>query len=324
MPLFGAVSWRSLVSRLKVIATTSEPLARLVNDYLSSCRARGLSPKTVKDSYGYPLQHVFLPFCEREGITNVDELSNRVMDRYSSELLERGGKRGPLSRHSVHAYVRNVNLFLGWAQRQGESVEAKGQLPKLARRDIDVLSREEISAMEAAAPTERDKLIIRVLADTGMRVGELVGLRPADVIERNRTHLLRITRAKGGDNRLAPIMPDLARRLRRYAERGRPDDSPDRLFVALRRSPNGRTAPLETSGVLQMVRDIAERAHVAKRVYPHLFRHSFITEALRRGMNPLMVAKIVGHSSLVMIQRNYEHLVVDDTYDALSRMLRES
>jgi integrase/recombinase XerD len=119
-------------------------------------------------------------------------------------------------------------------------------------------------------------------------------------------------------------MPDLARRLRRFADRGRPDDSPDRLFVALRRSPNGRSAPLQESGVLQMVRDIAARAHLQKRVYPHLFRHSFITEALRREMNPLMVAKIVGHSSLVMIQRNYEHLVVDDTYDALSRMLRDS
>ncbi|MEO8897972.1 MAG: tyrosine-type recombinase/integrase [Candidatus Dormibacter sp.] len=312
------------MSRLTAIpATTETPLARLVDDYLASCRARGLSPKTVKDAYGYPLQQVFLPFCERQGIGGIEDLDNRLMDRYSSELLERGGKRGPLSRHSVHAYVRNVNLFLGWARRQGETVDAKGQLPKLARRDIDVLSRDEVAAMEAAAPTERDKLIIRVLADTGMRVGELVGLQPADIIERNRNHFLRITHAKGGDNRLAPIMPDLARRLRRYADRGRPSDSPDRLFVALRRSPNGRIAPLETSGVLQMIRDIAERAQVAKRVYPHLFRHSFITEALRRGMNPLMVAKIVGHTSLVMIQRNYEHLVVDDTYDALSRMLRE-
>lgn len=312
------------MTRLEVIASaTRSPLATLVADYLASCRARGLSPKTVKDSYGYPIEHVFLPFCAREGITAIDQLSNQVMDRYSSELLDRGGKRGPLSRHSVHAYVRNVNLFLTWARRQGEAVEAKGQLPKLPRRDVDVLSRQEIASMEAAAPTERDKLIIRVLADTGMRNGELVGLRPADIVERNRTHFLRITRAKGGDSRLAPIMPDLARRLRRFADRGRPDDSPDRLFVALRRSPNGRIAPLQESGVLQMVRDIAARAHLQKRVYPHLFRHSFITEALRREMNPLMVAKIVGHSSLVMIQRNYEHLVVDDTYDALSRMLRD-
>jgi integrase len=313
------------MSRLEVVtAGRRSPLATLVTDYLASCRARGLSPKTVKDSYGYPIEHVFLPFCAREGITAIDQLSNQVMDRYSSELLDRGGKRGPLSRHSVHAYVRNVNLFLTWARRQGEAVEAKGQLPKLPRRDVDVLSRQEIASMEAAAPTERDKLIIRILADTGMRNGELVGLRPADIVERNRTHFLRITRAKGGDSRLAPIMPDLARRLRRFADRGRPDDSPDRLFVALRRSPNGRSAPLQESGVLQMVRDIAARAHLQKRVYPHLFRHSFITEALRREMNPLMVAKIVGHSSLVMIQRNYEHLVVDDTYDALSRMLRDS
>lgn len=313
------------MSRLEVVtAGMRSPLATLVTDYLASCRARGLSPKTVKDSYGYPIEHVFLPFCAREGITAIDQLSNQVMDRYSSELLDRGGKRGPLSRHSVHAYVRNVNLFLTWARRQGEAVEAKGQLPKLPRRDVDVLSRQEIASMEAAAPTERDKLIIRILADTGMRNGELVGLRPADIVERNRTHFLRITRAKGGDSRLAPIMPDLARRLRRFADRGRPDDSPDRLFVALRRSPNGRIAPLQESGVLQMVRDIAARAHLQKRVYPHLFRHSFITEALRREMNPLMVAKIVGHSSLVMIQRNYEHLVVDDTYDALSRMLRDS
>ena len=299
------------------------PLARLVEEYLASCRARGLSPKTVRGAYGYPLREVFLPFCEREGITTPGQLSDAVMDRYSSALLEHGGKRGPLSRHSVHAYVRNVNLFLSWARREGEEVTAKGQLPRLPRRDIDVLSRDEIAAMEAAAPTERDKLIIRILADTGMRAGELVGLQPSDLVERNRTNFLRITRAKGGDSRLAPIMPDLARRFRRYAEKGRPDDAPRQLFVALRRSPSGRLEGLRESGVLQMVSDVAQRARIAKRVYPHLFRHSFITEALRRGMNPLMVAKIVGHSSLVMIQRNYEHLVVDDTYDALARMLRE-
>ena len=82
-------------------------------------------------------------------------------------------------------------------------------------------------------------------------------------------------------------------------------------------------APLQTSGVLQMIREAASRARLTKRVYPHLFRHSFITEALRRGMNPLLVAKIVGHSSLAMIQRNYEHLVADDSYEALSRMLRD-
>jgi hypothetical protein len=54
---------------------------RLVEDYLAWCRARGLSPKTINDGYGYPLRGVFLPFCDREGIATADQLSNRVLDR---------------------------------------------------------------------------------------------------------------------------------------------------------------------------------------------------------------------------------------------------
>jgi hypothetical protein len=50
-----------------------------------------------------------------------------------------------------------------------------------------VLSREEITAMEDAAATERDKLIVRVLADTGIRVGEMVNLTVHDLIERDRS-----------------------------------------------------------------------------------------------------------------------------------------
>jgi len=45
-------------------------LAALVDDYLASCKARGLSPNTPQNSYGYPLRKVLLPFCEQEGITD--------------------------------------------------------------------------------------------------------------------------------------------------------------------------------------------------------------------------------------------------------------
>ena len=44
-------------------------LHRLVQDRLADCRARGLSPKTLRDAYGYPLQSVLLPWCEQEGLT---------------------------------------------------------------------------------------------------------------------------------------------------------------------------------------------------------------------------------------------------------------
>ncbi len=82
------------------------------------------------------------------------------------------------------------------------------------------------------------------------------------------------------------------RRLRRYADH-RPGDS-DRLFLALRRGASGDFQPLTENGVQQMVRDLAERAGLQHRVTPHVFRHSAAAWMLRSGMNPLLVAQILG------------------------------
>lgn len=57
------------MTKLTLVAgTAAGPLATLVEDYLASCKARGLSPNTLQNSYGYPLRKVLLPFCEAEGI----------------------------------------------------------------------------------------------------------------------------------------------------------------------------------------------------------------------------------------------------------------
>ena len=234
---------------------------------------------------------------------------------FTSTLLTDGGLQGPLSRFSVHSYARTVSQFLGWLGKEGRG---DGRLP---RRVIDILSREETDAMEAAAPTERDKLIIRILADTGMRVGELCGLRANAVVRNDRRACLK-GRGKGDQERLVPAPLALLRRIARY-ERARPDDATsDRLFVALRKSRNhnGHDA-LTESGVLQLVHSAAERADITKRVHLHLVRHSFVTEALRRGMNPIQLTRIVGHESLRMIERVYSHITPDDGYDALMTML---
>jgi integrase/recombinase XerD len=298
------------------------PLDRLVDDYLASCRARGLSPKTVKFVYAYVLKSVFLPFCRREAVKQPDQVTRKVLDRFSTELLDIGGAKGRLSKHSVHSYVRSVNSFLTWAAREGEvGADTKAQLPKLGRRLLEVLSREEIQAMEDVAKTERDKLIVRVLADTGIRLGELVGVRISDVLLQGRRHYLRV-RGKGDIERLVPISPGLYTRLRRYIDRSRPKDvGGDHLFIALRRNPAGDLDPLTASGVEQMIKILAQVAGIEKRVYPHLLRHSFVTWSLTRGMNPIQLAQIVGHTSLAMIQQVYSHLTPSDAYDAMLKVL---
>ncbi len=296
-------------------------LDQLIDEFLASARARGLSPKTLRE-YRFPLREVLVPYCERHGLTEPEQLTRAALDRLSTQLMDEGGKSGrPLSRHTIASYVRSINVFLSWAQSEGEAVAARAKAPKTTKRLIDVLSREEIAAMEDAAPTERDKLIVRVLADTGIRVGELVGLTVHDLIERDRTHYLRVGGKTG--ERMVPI-PRLYRRLLRYAQRGRPREVPsDRLFISLRRRPGGDYAPLTPSGVEQVIQELGASAGIAKRVYPHLLRHSYATWALTRGMNPIMLAHILGHTSLAMIQNVYSHLTPTDAYEAMVRTLAE-
>jgi integrase/recombinase XerD len=160
------------------------------------------------------------------------------------------------------------------------------------------------------------------MADSGIRVTELTSLRVTDLIERDRKAYLRV-QGKGDKQRDVPLMPQLGRRLRRHIERGRPrGTTSDRVFVSLRRSRHGDHEPLTRSGVDQLVRLLGEEAGLEKRVHPHLLRHSFATWALTRGMNPIQLAQIMGHSSLAMIQSVYAHLTPKDAYAALEQVIR--
>ena len=223
----------------------------------------------------------------------------------------------------MHAYTRSVRGFLNWCEREGEAVAARPSLPRLPRRVLDVLNREEIRRLIAAVPTERDRLILSILADCGLRNTEVCTLQITDLVRRDRQAFLRV-HGKGDRERLVPLPPTLLRGLERYERYTRPKDTrSSRLFLGLRRAHGGDYEPLTRSGLLQLVRSAAKRANLDKPVHAHLLRHSFVTNALRGGMNPMMVAQIAGHSSLRMIERVYSHLNSGDAYEALIVLLQQ-
>jgi len=120
-----------------------------------------------------------------------------------------------------------------------------------------------------------------------------------------------------------PVQPGLYIRLERYARRTRPEDtSSAALFLTLTRA-SGEYQPLAETSVEHLVRYLGRRAGLDKRIYPHLLRHSFATQMLRRGMNPIQLKDILGHSSLAMLDRVYSHLAPTDAYQALIEALRE-
>ena len=65
------------------------------------------------------------------------------------------------------------------------------------------------------------------------------------------------------------------------------------------------------------------RAGISERVYPHLFRHSFITNYLRSGGDPILCAQVMGLETLAMITSTDQHLVVTDAAVELMRLLEQ-
>ena len=103
-------------------------LQRSVSDYLAHVGARGLSPRTL-DHYEGVLRKVFLPFLAEEGITVPDQITQRVLDRLSTRLLDEGGARGALSRRSVATYLRAIGHYLNWCRKEGELTTAAKPQP---------------------------------------------------------------------------------------------------------------------------------------------------------------------------------------------------
>jgi integrase/recombinase XerD len=305
---------------MKVLAGgLRSPLARLADDYLDNCRARGLSPRT-EHQYSYSIRSVLLPWCEREGVTEVGQLDRRTLDRFTATLLSHQTAAGrPLSKFSVHTYIRPVRQLLTWAGREGEEVKAKPQLPRREKPIRDVLSRDELARLEEAMVNERDRLIIRVFADCGLRLEELTRLRAGDVIRSGRQAHLRVL-GKRNRERDVPIPPAVLKRLDRLIASRPEERASDQIFLSYRLGPLGKYEALTVGGVYQVVKDAVERAGITKRVFPHLLRHSWMTEMLRCGMNPIQLSFIAGASPDVIAQ-HYAHLTKDDAYEAMLRAL---
>src|SRR5205823_14884420 len=131
----------------------------------------------------------------------------------------------------IASYVKTANAFMAWMAKQGEKVTGRGHRPKLPERQVEILTDAEVKAMmKLAGP--RDALMIQLMAESGIRVGELVGLRVQDLVEHDvvllngqREHQFGVrVIGKGNRERFVPIPADLHRRLRAVA-RARPRDA---------------------------------------------------------------------------------------------------
>jgi site-specific recombinase XerD len=196
--------------------------------------------------------------------------------------------------------------------RRTIAVKSDKKLPR-------VLTVVEVQAILDACDHLRDRFLFALLWDSGVRVGEALGLRHEDIAAAEREVTIRPrvndnrARAKSGQSRTIPVSVELIRLWADYLTGEYGDLDSDYVFVNLFAEPRGQA--LGYPAVYDLV--VRLRARTGIDFDPHWFRHSTATRALRDGVPIEVVSKLLGHASITTTSAIYGHLTVEDARRAL-------
>jgi site-specific recombinase XerD len=265
---------------------------------------RSITVEATRVLYGYTLASL-LDHCGNIDLTRIDTDRLRgwkiSQEQHRSQSSRNKGKK--LSVYTLHRHIRVCKQFFRWLVREGhldhspaERLEfprlPRGEPPKaISQADIErMIERAELEAREVDnLASLRNYALIRFLAETGCRVGGLVGLRLADLQE-SLASLEVTVREKGEKTRTVAFGPKTAAALRAWLVM-RPRLKSDAVFT-------GKRGPLTSSGVYQILAGLAERAEVEGRHNPHSFRHALARRLLQHKADLGTVAEILGHADV--------------------------
>jgi integrase/recombinase XerD len=279
-------------------------LSEAVEGYLLAANARRLSLCTIAE-YTYTFR-ALQAFLARD---------------VAMREISPGDIRGFLNSRDGRSAKTLLNNHVGlsalwrWAMSEGivpSNVVREVQAPKPERREVVPYSLTDVRAMLGACDRTRaysrpgkarcdnerrtalrDRALILLLLDTGIRASELCGLKIFQADLRN--HRV-VVRGKGARERMVPFSPRTGQAIWRYlAQRGE-ERTAQPLFVSW--DGQGMTR----DGLRRVLQRIGERGGV-RGVTVHRFRHTFAIEFLRNHPNAFALQRMLGHSSLEMVRR---------------------
>lgn len=187
--------------------------------------------------------------------------------------------------------------------------------PKLAQYLPQELSPTEINkllnAENADTPLSlRNRALLEIFYACGARVSEVCGIKLQDIDLPTRT--LRLT-GKGAKQRMLPFGIPAAQAVEKYLQKVRPqlDKFHQQAYLFL----SYRGKKLSRENVYTMIKEIAQKAGITKKVYPHLLRHSFATHLLAGGANLRAVQEMLGHADVATTEI-YTHIHARQKFDA--------
>ena len=289
---------------------SGQPLWRYVRGYLTIYlpRLRVLSPRTV-DSYRQSIS-MYCAFLKEHNRVDFSKASFDHITRDSVMEFIRSLRSRDCKASTCNLRLSSLKSFLKYCADEDIGLYSIYQdvrrIPAMKAPRMPVGYMSEIAVKTLLAQPDmktekgmRNRMIVILLYDGGVRVQELVDLKVSDLQLRAKHPFMTVT-GKGSKTRSVPLMDKTVAHLKEYLRRFHtpPDDRTGQpLFYSIR---SGVPQKLSTDAVGVMLKKYAKSARekcpeVPERVHPHLFRHTRAMDLYRAGMPLSYVAQFLGH-----------------------------
>ena len=229
---------------------------------------------------------------------------------------------GTISPETHRQRLRMVRSFFeriiewDWPDAPARNPVINGDIPKKPEplpKFVDDAQAARFMAAARASRDPRDRLVVELLARTGMRVGELVNLEADAVVQIGANHWLRIPLGKLRNDRYVPLHPQLVTLLAEWTATNLEH------IRAYQRLGADHRGSLNRHSISRIIHRIGRVAGVPG-VHPHRLRHTLATQAINRGMRLEAIAALLGHKKMEMtlIYARIANRVVADEYAAVS------
>lgn len=272
--------------------TRGETVVNLrLRDYLEYIEiARNLSPLTVSHT-----KHVVGRFTQHFEAMDASSIEFHELESWMVEQANEPSFKGvPKSPNTINVERAAIRAFLRYCQNSGDVLKfdpATITNMKLKQHRRSVIKPEEILAVARGLPYERLRLAVLVTFFAGLRIGEVVRLRPRHLNGR----MLAIEDSKSEEPRPAFLPEDLACELREYIKENEIDQD-ERIFPYGSQLPSMRYERYQTNGLRNQIQRYFAKA--GYKITPHDLRHSFATMLHANGADIYTIKEFLGHSDV--------------------------